>query len=56
MSRALLIGDMQACSTKSPKLTVLALGAIQRLLSIEPVNPRFIGTVIGGVALMPQPR
>jgi hypothetical protein len=30
-----------------PKLTILALGSIQRLLTIEPANQKLLSTVIG---------
>ena len=41
-------------SAKQPKLTLVALGSVQKLLSLVPLTPRFIATVIGTLRIQAE--
>ena len=41
-------------SAKQPKLTLIALSAIQKLLTLSPLNPRFISTIVGTLRIQAE--
>ena len=41
-------------SAKQPKLTLLALSAIQKLLTLSPLNARFIATIVGTLRIQAE--
>ena len=41
-------------SAKLPKLTLIALSAIQKLLTLSPLNPRFISTIVGTLRIQAE--
>jgi len=45
---------LEACATKNPKLTLIALGGLQKLIQIESVPPRFLSAVIGTLRIQAE--
>ena len=41
-------------SAKQPKLTLLALSALQKLLTLSPLHPRFISTIVGTLRIQAE--
>jgi hypothetical protein len=53
-SESVLRPLLLACSSKNPKLCTLALASIQRLVSLTPLNPRFLATVMGTLRIQAE--